>query len=127
MSVMPAPKIIDLDADLGLDGGEPLHTKKIKLLGREWTVICDLNSFAMSEIMAGDTGAISTFIRNLIAEDERDDFAKALAGQKNLSGEKLGQLLGKLIEVASGRPTELPSPSSRTATKRTSTPKSRAR
>lgn len=114
-------KAVDLDAELGLVVTEKMPTKKIKMLGREWTVTCDLNSFAMSQIAGGDSGGISKFLINLVAEDEREDFADALGSAKGLDGEKLGALLSRLIEVAAERPTEQPSPSRSTARRRTST------
>jgi len=116
-------KILDLDADLGLDD-EPVHTRQIKLLGRQWTLICDLNSYALSNMTTGDPGAIVEFLNGVILEEERSDFAKALSRVKNLTPEKLGAILGKLVEAAGERPTPPPSASPRGASKRTTTPKS---
>lgn len=123
MSRMANLKIVDIDAELG-DSDEVIHTKKIRLLGREWTIQCDLNTFAMSQIAAGDASGISRFISNLVIPEERDDFIETLSSAKNLSGERLGSILQKLIEVAGERPTEPPSPSLRTAKKPTSVRKS---
>jgi hypothetical protein len=120
MSRMANPKTIDLDAELGFDLDEKIPTKKVRLLGREWTV-------AMAEIAAGDASGIAQFIVGIIAEDERADFTAALRSTPNMTGERLGGLLTKLVEVAAERPTELPSPSVRTAKKQTSAPRSRAR
>lgn len=117
-------KIVDLDAELGITGEEPIHTKKIKLLGAEWTIICDLNSFAMAQIAGGDASGLSTFLINLVHPDEREDFVKVMSGAKGLDGERLGKLLTKLIEVAGERPTNGPSPLPRMVKKRTSTLKS---
>lgn len=122
---MPA-KIIDLDAELDFED-EPVHTARVKLLGREWTVVCDLNSFAMAQIAGGDASGISKFLTGLIHPDEQEDFALTLSSAKNLNGDRLGKVLEKLVEVAGERPTEPPSPSLRTAKKQTSAPRSRAR
>lgn len=119
-------KVIDLDKELGTGDDEPVHTKKIRLFGREWTVICDLNSFSMSQIAGGDAGGVSTFLTNLVHEDERDEFIKTLSSAKGLDGERLGKLLSKLIEVAGERPTSGPSPLPRTAKTPASTRKSAA-
>lgn len=123
MPPMPtnATTTVDLDHLLGLVVKEKQRTKKIKMFGRTWTVICDLNSFAMAQIAGGDSGGISKFMLGLVDEDEKEDFAEALSSAKGLDGEKLGALLTKLIEVAGERPTEQPSPSPRTAKKQTST------
>lgn len=113
-------KAVDLDAELGLLVTEKMPTKKIRMLGREWTIICDLNSFAMSQIAGGDPGGISKFLVNLVVDEEREDFVDTLSNAKGLDGEKLGSLLSRLIEVAAERPTEQPSPSRSTAKQRTS-------
>lgn len=121
-------KVVDLDAEFGLELDGPQHTRKIKLLGREWTVICDINSYAVSELMSGtDPGVIARFISGLILPEEVPAFNQALGRVRNLDGEKLVELLNRLVEVAAERPTESPSPSRRTATKPTSVRKSPAR
>lgn len=124
MCGMTNPKIIDLDSELGFENDEPVPTKKIKLFGREWTIVCDLNTFTMADIASGDAGSIARFVRNIVVEDEQSDFSAALSAAKNMTGEKLGQLLAALIEAASERPTKSPSPSARTAKKKTSALKS---
>lgn len=116
----PVP-ITDLDAELGLVIKEPMPTKKVKMLGRQWTIICDLNSFSMAQIAGGEPGGISKFLTGLIAEEERDDFIDAMTNARGLDGEKLATLMTRLIEVASERPTESPSASRATARRRTST------
>lgn len=117
----PLKKVVDLDAELGIyDEAAPAHTKKVKLLGREWTVVCDVNNFSIAEMMSGDAGAVARFIVNVIHPDEADQFRQELGKVKNLSAEKLGLLLNRLIEVAGERPTESPSTSRRTAGSRTS-------
>ena len=120
-------KVLDLDAQLGLDLSAPTETKKVKLLGREWTIVCDINSFAISDIMTGDAGGIARFIRGVVVEDEADAFAAALGKVRNLDAEKLGSILNALVEVAAERPTEQPSPARRTAGSQTSVQKSRPR
>ena len=121
---MPPSKTVNFDTELGMLVTEKMPTKKIHLLGRDWTIICDLNSFAMAQIAGGDAGGLAQFVANLFPEEDRDDFVKALAGAKGLTGEKLGALLAKLIEVAGERPTEPLSPSPTTGKRRTSTLKS---
>jgi len=119
-------KIIDLDADLfGVDD-EPTPTKQVKLFGREWTILCDLNSFSISALGSGDPSAIVNFLDGLIAEDQRVDFRLAISRVKNLTPEKLGKLINSLVEVVTERPTTPPSASLRGASKRVTAPKSRA-
>jgi hypothetical protein len=123
MSAMPVSKAVDLDKELGMVVTERMPTKEIKLLGKEWTIICDLNSFAMAQIAGGDPGGISKFLMGLVIEEQREDFAATLSAAKGLDGEKLGALLSRLIEVAAERPTESPSPSRSTPRARMSTAK----
>jgi hypothetical protein len=117
---MTNSKIIDLDKRLDIKSDEPVHTKQVKLFDRNWTIICDLNTFAMADIASGDAGSIARFIKNIVIEEQREDFALAISAAQNMTGERLGQLLSALIEVASERPTQSPSPSPRTAKKKTS-------
>lgn len=127
MSAMASTKSgvdFDLDKALGFDDDEPSETKTIRLLGRDWTVVCDLNSFTMAQIAGGETSGVAKFLVNLIAEDEQEEFGVALATAKNMNAKRLGLLLEKLIEVAGERPTESPSRSPRTAKKQTSSLKS---
>ena len=116
-------KILDLDADLGLDD-TPVHTRPIKLLGKEWTLICDLNSYALSNLTTGEPSAIVEFLNGVIIEEQRSDFAKALSAVPNLTPEKLGVILGKLVEAAGERPTKPPSASPRGVSSLTPTRKS---
>jgi len=101
MSGMASPqKILDLDSQLGFDL-TPAPTKTVRLLGAEWTIVCDINSFAVSDIMSGDSGGIARFIRGIIVPEESVAFAEALSKVPNLDGEKLGKLLEALIDAAS--------------------------
>jgi len=120
---MASNKVHDLDTQLGLDL-TPAPTKKIKLFGQEWNIVCDVNAFAVADILSGDVGGIARFIRGVVAPDEADAFAAALGRVPNLDGEKLGQILNVLIEVAGERPTAPPTPSRRTANSPTSVRKS---
>ena len=123
---MPAmPKIIDLDEQLAFTE-ETTKIQKIKLFGREWSMYCDVNSFTLSAIGAGDAGAIAAFLNNVIVEDERADFAQVLSSQRNLTPAKLVNVIGKLIEVAGKEDVTPSTRSPRGATKRTSSPKSAA-
>jgi hypothetical protein len=124
MATAKAAVDFDFDKEFGFNDDEPANIKKIRLLGREWTVVCDLNSFAMAKIAGGDASGVADFLVNLLVEDEQEDFTKALANAKNMDGERLGKLLSRFIEVAGERPTERPSPSPRTAKRTTSSQRS---
>ena len=119
----PSKKAIDLDSQLGFDL-TPAPTKVVRLFGTEWTIVCDINSFAISDIMSGDAGSIARFLRGVVVPEQGAAFADALSKVPNLDGEKLGKLLEVLIEAASERPTESPSPVRRTAGSQTSVRKS---
>lgn len=123
---MATTKVHDLDSQLGLDS-TPAPTKRVKLFGKEWTIVCDVNAFAVADILSGDVGGIARFIRGVVAPEEADAFAAALGRVPNLDGEKLGQILNVLIEVAGERPTVSPTPSRRTANSPTSVRKSTLR
>lgn len=125
MSGMTNNKVIDLD---DLIGGEdedlPVHTRQAKLFGRNWTLVCDVNTFGLAALTTGDPAAIVDFIRSIIHPDEVDEFMGAFRKQRNLSGERLAKIVNALIEAASERPTKQPSVSSRGASSRTSARKS---
>lgn len=120
--------VVDLDAKLAEAGieDEPIHTKTIHLFGRDWTMVCDLNTFNLASMMEGDGAAVLSFVEDVIHPDELAEFKLALSKAKGLSGPKLGALIGLMVEAASERPTTRPSVSSRGATKRTSKPRSAA-
>jgi hypothetical protein len=118
-------KLIDIDAALG-DDDAPVATRPFKLFGRNWTLLCDLNSFALSDLATGEPAAIVRFLNSIVAEDEREDFRSTLASQPNLTAEKLGKILTALVEAATDRPTTPASASGSTAPKRTSQRKSAA-
>jgi len=121
-----APKIVDLDAQLGSEPDAPRHTARFRLFGRDWTMVCDLNAFAVSDMLTGEPAAIVRMIDSLVAEDERIDFRTAFASQPNLTAERLGQILNAMIEVAGQRPTTPSSISPRGGRSQTSRPKSAA-
>ena len=119
-------KIIDLDAQFAGEPAEPIHTRKVKLFGEEWTVVCDVNSFVLTNISNGDTKAFMEFLENVVVEEEKARMRQALSSQRGLTAEKLLRIIVALMEVVAARPTQSPSASSRTASKRTSSPKSTA-
>lgn len=123
---MTKPAIIDFDSEFDIDSDEPVHTKQFKMFGQEWTLVCDINSFGISELTTGDAAGLVRFIQGLIQPDQWSEFSQKLGQVRNLNGEKLGKILNKMIEVASGLPTTPLSPSPRGASKRTSNPKSAA-
>lgn len=117
------PKVIDLDSQLNLDDGEPITTKKVKLFGREWTIVCDLNFWNITTAGA-DAEGISRLLLGVVAEDEQAEFTAAMGRVKHLTVEKLLEIVQAIMEVAAERPTKPPSASTRGATKPTSARKS---
>ncbi len=119
-------KILNLDEMLDDEPAEPVHTRPFRLFGRDWTLVCDMNAFAVAEMMTGDAGGIVRFIDSLILEEERIAFRTALAS-KPLSAERLNKIMDKMIEAAvEPHPTTPPSASSRTGRNQTSVRKSAA-
>lgn len=105
---MAQPKILDLDAQLGI-ANEPVNTLPFRLFGREWTLLCDLNTFALSDLGTGDPAAVVRYMVSFVIDDERDDFRTALSSQPNMTVERLGEILTALTEAATERPTTPPS------------------
>ena len=118
--------IIDLDARLP-KADLALHTRKVKLLEAEWTVNCDINAFAMAEVVGGDLAGLSKLLIGLIVPAEQEAFAEAMRSAAGLTAERLTAILSGLVEAASDRPTKSPSPSRRTAASPKSVRKSPAR
>lgn len=113
-------KVIDLDTELGLDFTDEVPIKVVKLLGREWRVLCSVNQFALGRLTSGDVGAWTGFIQGIIHADDRAAFTEALSTVPNLDVDKLIAIVSRLVEVIGERPTTPSSASSRTATRRTS-------
>lgn len=126
MPPMRNNNVIDLDAMLGDDEDGPIHTRPATLFGREWTIVCDVNTFGLAALTTGDPAAIIDFIRSVVHPDQVDDFMAAFRSQKRLSGDRLAKIVSALVEAASERPTKQPSVSSRGASKKTSAPRSTA-
>lgn len=122
---MANPKTLDLDAELG-EVEEAIHTRPFKLFSKTWTLVCDLNSFALSDLATGEPAAIVRFLDSIVIEAERTAFRTALASQPSLSAERLGKILTALVEAATERPTTPPSVSGSGRAKPTSVRKSAA-
>lgn len=118
------PRVIDLDSQLDLDKDDgPVTTKTVKLFGEEWTIVCDLNFWNITTAGA-DAEGISRLLLGVVAEDQRADFTAAMGRVRNLTVEKLLEIVQAIMEVAAERPTKPPSASTRGATKPTSARKS---
>lgn len=123
---MTKPKIIDLDEELDLTPEDELPTLTIKLFGREWHLLAGVNFFGLAEATDGTVTSVAAFLRNAVIEEERDDWANALASSHNLNRDQLEKLFQRIVEVQTDRPTDKPASKPRPATKRTSSPKSAA-
>lgn len=119
-------KIIDLDAQLPAQPDAPLVTRKVKLFGEQWDVVCDVNSFTLASLITGDVQAYTEFLLSSVVDEQRAAMRRALTAQRGLDAERLASITNALVEVMSERPTESPSASSRTASNRTSSRKSAA-
>ena len=115
----------DIDALLPEDE-EEIPTKPIKLFGRIWTLLCDVNSFGIAALSSGDYTSLTPMMVGLIVESERAEFAAAFGKQRNMKPERLLKIFETMVEVASERPTKQPSASSRTAQTTRRAPKSAA-
>lgn len=132
---MANPKVIDLDAELGItdvDDG-PQHIKKIKLLGLDIRVVCDLNSFGLTNVTSGkgDSGEVMLFLESMIHPDDWQAFAHTASLHPALKGEqgaeRLSAMIRRITEVASERPTKQPSDLPRGGSTRSTGRKSTAR
>ena len=118
-------KTIDIDKLVG-GSDEPIHTVKVKLFQREWDVVCDVNSYAITALSAGDVEAYRDFLVNSVVDEQRAAMKETLLRQRGLSAERFMAIINAIMEVVMERPTESASASSRTPTKRTSAPRSTA-
>ena len=118
-------KAINLDDMLGQQD-EVLHTRDVVLFGQPWKVVCDVNSYALTAMTTGDSVAITEFLGNIVIDEQRAEFRRALSAQRGLSSERLIDLVRHLVEVVTERPTTPPSGSSRTPKKPTRQLKSAA-
>lgn len=116
-------KVIDLDRQVG-DSEEPIHTVKIKLFQREWDVVCDVNSYALTALSSGDVEAYRDYLVNSVIDEQRSAMKEALLRQRGLTAERFMTIINAVMEVVMERPTKSASASSRTPTKRTSAPRS---
>lgn len=112
---MPTPKVLDLDALIEFDE-TPVHTRKIKLFKQEWTMVCDVNAMAISDVVSGDPAALVRFFDSIIVDEERVAFRTAMTRVPNLDAETLLAIFSQLMEAAGERPTKPPSSSSGGAT-----------
>lgn len=111
---MTTAKIIDLDAELGITTDDaPRVTKTVRLLGLDVRVVCDLNSFGLSNLTSGNSEDIMTFLRSMIHPDDWAQFSRTASMHPGLSGEDgagmLVRIINKITEVAAERPTKQPS------------------
>lgn len=125
---MASPKVIDLDKKFG--EREPVDTAPFHYLGKDWTLIKEINIVAYGLLQGGEDeqalGNYINYIVGLVIEDERGAWAKALANA-NLKYEALAALVKELTEVAAAPvPTESPNGSSGTPVTRVSRRRSTA-
>lgn len=119
-------KPIDLDAQIPPASTEPAHTVQVKLFDRQWTIVCDANSYAITAMSAGDVDAYKDFIVNAVVEEQRAEMKDALLRQRGLTNERFVAIVNAMLEVVFERPTKSASASSRTPAKRASAPRSTA-
>jgi hypothetical protein len=111
---MASKALTDIDALLPEDE-EEIPTKPIKLFGRDWTLLCDVNSFGIASLASGDFNTLTPMMLGLVVESERAEFAATFSKQRNMKPERLIAIFQAMVEEASERPTKRPSASSRTA------------
>jgi hypothetical protein len=81
------------------------------IFGRDWRILQDANIYAVIDVENNPAG-IAVVIANAIHPDERADFTKLLKSQRHMDVDKLFALFNKIVEVASGNPTNSSSASS---------------
>ena len=106
-------KVTDIDA---IVPAEPtgIPTKKIKLFGREWEVVCDINDYTMTAVATGDPKAFRDLLVNAVVDDQREEMHQELMRQRGMTTERFAAIVNAVLEVAAERPTTSPSASSRT-------------
>ncbi len=132
---MATPKVQDLDADLGFAAplDEPTTTKTVKVFGTEIRVVCDVNTFGISNLTrtGAGTAELMDFMKSMIHPEDWDKFAFVAGQSPSLAGEdgfeNLTKLVTKLMEVAAERPTTRPSALPRGGSTRSSGRKSAVR
>lgn len=130
---MTAPKVLDLDSELGLDAEVPYTVRRVKLLGVEVGIVCDLNSFGLMAVTGEDVdnSDVMNFLESMIVPADWPAFAKLAVNHPAFRGEggaeKLMGMIRRIMEVAATPfPTKQPSDLQRTASTRSSVRKSAA-
>lgn len=126
---MATQKVIDIDALLSEHRTKVLSERKyvkVKLFGREWRIVNQINNFLALQAGEGEIDAFTNFLLNCTHEDEKDDFRKALYTADVMDPEGLMLVINHLMEAVSGNPTKSSSGSSRSVQTRAAKPKSAA-
>lgn len=108
-------EIIDLDSIIRADREAALDAAKyvkIKVFGEEYRITTSPNIYTSLAAGTGDPVAIASLITNVLHEDDRDAFTKALMNAEGISAEVLLKMLNSMLEAVSERPTKSSSGSS---------------
>ena len=105
--------ITDIDA-LVPAAPASLTTKQVRLFGRVWDVVVDVNDYALTAVATGDPAAFRDLIVNAVVDDQREEMHQALLRERGMTTERFAAIANAVLEVAAGRPTKSPSGSSRT-------------
>lgn len=124
---MPAQKVIDIDAMLA-EHREKMHAErkyiKVKLFGREWRIVNQINNFLALRAGEGDVEAFTQFLMNCTHEDERVDFRNELYKADMFDADGLLLVINQLMEAVANHPTKSSSGSSSSGRTRVAKPKS---
>ena len=126
---MPAQKVLDIDALLS-DHREKLLSErkyiKVKLFGREWRIVNQINNFLALRAGEGDVEAFTQFLLNCTHEDEKVAFRTALFEADVMDADGLLMIINHLMEAVANHPTKSSSGSSRSGRTQVAKPKSAA-
>jgi hypothetical protein len=108
-------EIIDLDSIIRADREAAVDSAKyvkIKVFGSEYRITTSPNIYTSLAAGTGDPVAIASLITNVLHEDDRDAFTKALMSAEGISAEVLLKMLNTMLEAVAERPTKSSSGSS---------------
>lgn len=114
---MASPKTISFGKKYAPDETKPKVVRVEDIFGEAFDIVEDVNIFQALLVGEGDEvkgSELAKMLVNLVADHDKARFRNLLARQRNLTGERFGELFQDLVEVASGgRPTAASSGSSR--------------
>lgn len=111
---MPKSDSLDLDALFGdriAKNVRDAYVTKMTLFGREWHITDASSAVGALEALAGNDDAVLDYMLSFFVPDEQEEFRVLARRCQGLDANIVSDMLNKIIEKVSDRPTE-PSPRS---------------